>query len=433
MLSKKFKELPIDSIIVDRADRQRREIDTTDIDESIKRRGVLVPICVTESGRLVFGERRLTAAKKAGHTKIMARIAPDILSRHDLELLELEENLMRQDLPWQDKARAMARLFKLSGATTHGEFAESIGYDRSLVAKTLSVAEELEKEGSRVVDSPTLKKAINVITRQRERESNEAIADILDSVGDSSTAMPPIVPFEAMPILNEDFTKWAPAYEGVKFNVVHCDFPYGIQLDESDQLQVGGNAHDTYDDSPEVFWKLLNCLADNKERILSYSCHMIFWHSMKRELYVPMLEFFRVRFPEFTFEDFPLIWMKSDNRGIAPDVERRPRRIYEPALFGWRGERKLVKLASNAYAAPKEASAHPSTKPEAMLRYFLSMVCDGNARLLDPTCGSGSSLRAAESLGAKVLGLELDPEFAAGAVAKHKAFRAKAAAAELVG
>jgi DNA modification methylase len=160
---------------------------------------------------------------------------------------------------------------------------------------------------------------------------------------------------------------------------------------------------------------------------------MIFWHSMKEDLYLPMRDFFRTRFPEWTFEDYPLIWLKSDNRGIAPDVERRPRRIYETALFGWRGERKLVKLGSNGYAAPKEASAHPSTKPEPVLRHFLSMLVDHHTRLLDPTCGSGSALRAAESLGAShTLGLEIDPEFFADAVARHRKFRATAKLSELV-
>jgi DNA modification methylase len=154
---------------------------------------------------------------------------------------------------------------------------------------------------------------------------------------------------------------------------------------------------------------------------------------MKEDLYLPMRQFFASRFAEWTFEDYPLVWMKTDNRGIAPDVERRPRRIYETALFGWRGERKLVKLASNAYGAPKEASAHPSTKPEPVLRHFLSLVTDGNTRLLDPTSGSGSALRAADSLGAaSVLGLEMDPDFHADAIARWRKYKSIAKLSEMV-
>lgn len=432
MLSNKVQRIPIDSIIIDRPNRQRTAIDVSDIIESVKRRGVLTPICVTVSRRLIFGERRLTAAKQAGHTEILARFAPDDLSDHDLQLLELEENLMRAELPWQDKARAMAKLFALSGQANIQTFSASIGYDQSFVHKMLDAAEEIAKGNERVALAPTINKAVNVVQRQKEREQNNAIADILDTIGTGSEA-PPILPPEADPILCQSFHDWAVNYVGPKFNLIHCDFPYGVELQDSDQLQVGGTAHATYEDGPEVFWKLLETLAREGDRFISHSAHLVFWHSMKEELYLPMRQFFRERMPEWTFEDYPLIWLKSDNRGIAPDVERRPRRIYETALFGWRGERKLVKLASNGYAAPKEASAHPSTKPEPVLRHFLSMVVDHHTRLLDPTCGSGSALRAAESLGAaSVLGLEMDSNFHADAIARYRKFKSTARLAEMV-
>jgi hypothetical protein len=55
-----------------------------------------------------------------------------------------------------------------------------------------------------------------------------------------------------------------------------------------------------------------------------------------------------------------------------------------------------------------------STKPEWVLQNFFRMFVDSSTLMLDPTCGSGSSLRAAEAegLGAKyVLGLEIDKDF----------------------
>jgi DNA modification methylase len=54
-----------------------------------------------------------------------------------------------------------------------------------------------------------------------------------------------------------------------------------------------------------------------------------------------------------------------------------------------------------------------SIKPEPVLRHFFEMFVDESTIFLDPTCGSGSSLRAAEAAGASyVLGLERNPEFA---------------------
>jgi predicted RNA methylase len=53
------------------------------------------------------------------------------------------------------------------------------------------------------------------------------------------------------------------------------------------------------------------------------------------------------------------------------------------------------------------------------------MFVDEGTRLLDPTCGSGAALRAAEDLGAQmVLGLERDPEHASAAKSALRQFRA---------
>jgi DNA modification methylase len=105
--------------------------------------------------------------------------------------------------------------------------------------------------------------------------------------------------------------------------------------------------------------------------------------------------------------------VKSDGTGILPDPERGPRQIYETCLLASRGDRKIVRAVANAYSAPTVRDTHMSEKPEPMLRHFFGMLVDENTIMLDPTCGSGSSLRAAESLGARrVLGLEINPEFA---------------------
>lgn len=434
MLTKKVRSVPIDSITLVRDERQRREIDVSDLIESIRKRGVLSPICVREDGRLIFGERRLTAAKQLGHKDILARIAPNDLSPLDLQVLELDENVMRKDLPWTEKAAALRKMRELylleHPSSSQDQFADSVAYSRQFVSKMLEAAEEIAKGNTRVAQAPALNKAINVITRTKEREENNALSDIIDSIG-TGTPPPPVEHED--PILLESFHAWAPFYSGPKFNLIHCDFPYGIGLDDSDQLQVDGTAHQTYEDDAKTFWDLLETLAVHRDRFISHSAHLIFWHSMKEELYLPMRKFFAERLPEWTFDDYPLVWLKSDNRGIAPDVERRPRRIYETALFGWRGERKLVKLGSNAYPAPKENGAHPSAKPEPVLRHFFSMVCDKHTRCFDPTCGSGSALRAAESLGASsILGLEMDPTFHKDAVARLRQFRTMAKLSESI-
>jgi len=66
----------------------------------------------------------------------------------------------------------------------------------------------------------------------------------------------------------------------------------------------------------------------------------------------------------------------------------------------------------NAIPAETDRAIHMSAKPVPVLQHFFKMFVDGTTRMLDPTAGSGTALRAAESLGAKyVLGLEADKGF----------------------
>ena len=154
----------------------------------------------------------------------------------------------------------------------------------------------------------------------------------------------------------------------------------------------------------------MDSLANSLDRITSDSAHIMFWFSM--DYYSETLRFFS-KHTDFIMQPFPLYWSKSDNVGLLPDPSRGPRRVVETALIGSRGDRKIVQAVANHFAHPSIRDEHMSVKPPAMLRHFFRMFVDEHTSILDPTCGSGSSLRAARDAGAtKLLGLERDPEFA---------------------
>jgi ribosomal protein L11 methylase PrmA len=91
-----------------------------------------------------------------------------------------------------------------------------------------------------------------------------------------------------------------------------------------------------------------------------------------------------------------------------------------------RGKRLIIKPVADAYGCQADRSLHIHTKPEPMLRHFFTMLVDEHTVFLDPTCGSGSSLRAAESLGAKYLvGMDTDETTVGAARAALNQFRAK--------
>ena len=91
--------------------------------------------------------------------------------------------------------------------------------------------------------------------------------------------MAPLIADPAKSILQESFLHWAPKYTGRKFSLIHCDFPYGVNLFAGPQ--AGGNRHFEYDDSKEVFFRLLRTLCENLDRVMSISAHLLFWYSEK--------------------------------------------------------------------------------------------------------------------------------------------------------
>jgi DNA modification methylase len=154
-------------------------------------------------------------------------------------------------------------------------------------------------------------------------------------------------------------------------------------------------------------------MLTHRDNIMHPSCHIIFWFSMK--FYTETIAMFNQLAPEMDINYAPLVWHKTDNKGIIRDINHTPRHIYETALFITRGDRKIIKAIGDAYGAPtrKSEALHISEKPVPVLRHFMQLCVDGYSEVLDPTAGSGSAVRAAHSLGAKrVLGLELNPTFA---------------------
>jgi ParB/RepB/Spo0J family partition protein len=394
--------LAISSITIDRENRQRRELtDIPDLAASIARYGLFHPIVVDREGNLVAGERRLTAVTSLGWSHIEVRYV-DELEPEDLHMIELEENIKRKNLTWQEEATAVGKYHDLKQKQEPGwtkeATAQELNVSSSLISKKLDLAKEIEKGNEKIIAQPQMKTALNVLHRSKERERNSILSSLAGTNKDA-----PVVP-----LLNTDFNEWAQSYTGNKFNLIHCDFPYGINADGQKQGSNIDN-YGGYADGKEVYFTLLKTLKTAMSNVVADSAHLIFWFSM---------DYYRITLSLLTemgwkVNPFPLIWHKSDNTGLLPDPKRGPRRIYETAFFASRGDRLVVQAVSNVFSHPgKDKEIHMSEKPVPMLKHFFRMVCDANSVMLDPTAGSANSLKAAKSLNANyVLGLEKSEEF----------------------
>lgn len=385
MTSGSFASIPISSVWVDRATRQRRVLSgIPELADSIRRLGLIHPIIVTRELELKAGERRFEACKSIGWTNIPVQWL-DELDPTQLLLLELEENIKRESITWQEQCDALAKYHSLRSSSDEtwnvSRTAEALGMSPANLHEKLQVHREMQ--GNKFIkEAPKFSTAKNMAVRMVERRQEAALQTIAPTK-------------RTIPLVHADFLTYAFDHE---FNFIHCDFPYGINFQDHDR-QDSVKFSEAYDDSPENYKLLveqLTCIPTTQ------SCHLFFWFSMDHYCWTVDA----LTRQGWRVNKFPLIWSKG-NAGILPDPQRGPRRVYETALIGSKGDRKIVQATNNHFSHWNPERIHASEKPRPVLEYFFRMFVDEYTVMLDPTCGSGNACRVAEKLGAKsVLGIE---------------------------
>lgn len=445
-----------------RGERQRKDLgDLSGLKHSITTYGQLNPVIVQRQGdgiALIAGERRTQACLELGiqvEVKFM-----DELSPAETQAVELEENVKRKNLDWREHVAAVTRYHRFQLRYSPGwsveKTANALGMSDTAIYEYIDIQSFIERGDERVASASGVLAARNIVSRIKQRQVDNELSTISELVvgedgeipldpealgetseeegeaeGPSNFGPAPSRPAprsdNASPILVGDFAEWVQQYSGPKFNFAHCDFPYGVNHDKSEQGRA--DAWGSYTDTPETYKSLCSAFTDNADRFLTPRCHVLFWFSMN------FYEWTRQHFERagFDVQPFPLIWHKTDNKGLLPDPTRGPRRIYETAFLISRGDRKIIQAVGNCYGCPTQKVHHQSEKPEPMLRHFFRMLVDEFSEVIDPTAGSGSALRAAASLGAKrVFGLELNPEYAEHANQVYLEAQTKARASERI-
>lgn len=416
MTSGQFVLFPVAAIIVERDTRQRRELPDIDgLAESIRTTGLIHPIVITREGKLIAGERRLTACRSIGWTDIPAQYA-DTLDPLELHMIELEENVRRVDLTWVERANAIEEFHQMklrkNPDQTYEDTASALNLGKATVFEHIMVAKEIKKDPS-IAELDKFSTARGIVQRKNERAVATTIREAL------SVQATPVdsEPVQAQPaqrfaeIRHANFLEWVKTPLKTPFNFVHCDFPYGVSTGDK-KGQSAAKAFGTYEDGEDIYFNLLINMLNHQDNFIAPSAHLMFWFSMN--YYSRTIELLQ-RYG-WAVNPMPLIWGKSDNAGIIPDTNRGPRQIYETALLCSRGDRKIVKPVANLAWYPTTKEYHTSEKSLSMLSHFFRMLVDSSTTMIDPTCGSGMAVKAAEAAGAMyALGLERDLDFYKGA------------------
>ena len=444
--------------------------ENNELKNSIARVGLIHPIVISQDHELVAGECRLTAITelwKEGHEYWKEGYVPITFSNEitpeELKIIEFEENIKRSDLTWQDKAAAvldyhsrMCELQEWDVECTAG----ALSLTARSIRRLLSVARAVAGDPEHFSTFATMGAALNYIDRQTTRALDSEFSQLGAARGLLPTGLEDLEITELAPdadmdlelpdlssidvnepdewvtkmqrgdgsllgktgedlVHQQNFNDWVLRKHSVIYNFIHCDFPYGVNHEKSAQGGAKSKAHKSYEDSSEIFFELLHSMLRYRDNFMAQDCHIMFWLSLKHWDEVKSM-FAAVdgagtpaRDREFKIWQDPLIWYKSDNTGIVRDAARGPRHIYESALLITRGDRPLVRTASDVVALPaaKKTATHISEKPWPMLGDFFKMFVDKTTYMLDPTCGSGNALTSALMQYAKfVTGLDIDAE-----------------------
>lgn len=133
----------VDVATVDVGENVRKDLEGIDeLAASVLEHGVLQPIKVRAHGDrwvVVWGQRRLLAARKAGLERIPAITTADELEPAQLSTEQLVENLHRADLNPMDRARAMKAV--VESGTKQADLARQLGLAPSTVANDIRLLE----------------------------------------------------------------------------------------------------------------------------------------------------------------------------------------------------------------------------------------------------------------------------------------------------
>lgn len=167
-------KIPIATIQV--VDRQRQDYGDLDkLAESLRAYGLIQPVVIDQNNRLIAGGRRLAAAQRLGWTEIDA-VYKETLGEDQLYEMELEENVRRKDMTWQERCLNIATIHRLKqrkaalGGAPWGmrQTGELFGMEKTHTNYCIIIARELKDENSPLWKAESMADAWRLRLRKQE-------------------------------------------------------------------------------------------------------------------------------------------------------------------------------------------------------------------------------------------------------------------------
>ena len=393
-------------------ERQRRLV--SDIDKlaiSIQKYGLLHPIVVNRKDMsLVAGFRRLEACKLIKWEEIDVTFK-DQLSELEKKEIELEENIQRQELSWQEQCDSKKELDEIKkriyGAAVFNpeegwgleDTAQALGESYALTKRDILLSRAMEV-------MPELRKcknksdAVKLLKSERSKMVREELIRRAEEKlkGETREKLIKVIHGDCLVVMKE--------IESESFDMAISDPPFGVELD----TMAFGKSYEKYRDKKEDMYRLYRESIPEIARILKANSHFYQFFPIGEDVswYYQELK------KSFDFVDsIPLVWVKNKG-GFTVDARFRYQPRYQPIFFCSKGRRMLKMGSENGNVLTFNVAMeklHPAEAPSELMEVLIEQSSLVGESVLDPFCGSGAVLVAAKRLRRRATGIELNEEY----------------------
>lgn len=421
--------------------RQRKKIDKgplTELRESIRTKGLFHPPVVRhnmdENGgifELVVGERRTTAIKELSSTNTTfycnnVEVPPgfipvtfiwEALSATQLLEAELDENIRRVDIPWQDRTAALAELHERYKAErpsqTIADTARTLIADHGVGSSSATPQSNQNAVAKEVKQATVIAEHIHNPKVAKARNAQEAYNQILrmeESKFRTALAKKALLVVPERPhieLRNGDLMIVLPSLPAHTFDLICGDPPYGIGA-SGGGFRQRTEVHHNYNDTSDNALMLYQAILTEGFRVTKPQANLFLFMDIR---YYDFLQTISARLGWTPFPR-PIIWGKSDSEGLAPWGAAGFRLTTEFIFFATKGQKGLLASPVDYLRVDRVADKdHAAEKPVALLRKLIECSTLPGDSVLDPCCGSGSTLKAAQELRRVGLGIEKDKDY----------------------
>ena len=441
---------------------KQRAYISNELAPSIAEQGLIHPIVLNEVeeevGTNPFGETILSRFQLiAGWSRLQACILlrykkiPFVFRKNldlaDLHQIEVEENIRRSGMSWQDETMGIKKVHdlrmqkagkNLSTWTTRAT-GSLLNVSQATVVQALKVGKLLEQADEEILACTSFDAARQVLLKRVQKEAEAKLAmhsipGVVTSVkmpapksetskfGELSIVPKTELPTRPVPQLNEvevplskmlfndccvypnDSTQgWMAKQPAETQDCIFTDIPFGIDMDNLDIVDLAEveQEHDVEENVAQM-----KPFLEQSYRLLKDRRYLIFFMDLKH--WEKLSDWGSD--VGFDVMPYPLIWHKMSTVKNRAASKWWPKK-HETIMIMAKGQATLKNAQPDSVFdatsdAERKKFGHPFAKSFDLCRRILEPVVIPQYQILDPYMGSGSMLVAALTLGLRITGVE---------------------------